>query len=191
MTTSLETTVVSVPMPVDIVTGTSLMQPHPSVTSTDPLQALAADASILGDPHGSVPTSSLINAITQTLASATPEQLQSLQQITSDLNLLQAVTTLINSHEAGQLRQTTSNDLIQRRESLSGGISSPTEVLVSFNPLSTLHTPTHQPDAHITVEEVTMTTGTNDMSQHTLSDEDIPLISSDKQPEQMAPSPET
>ena len=191
MTTSLETTVVSVPMPVDIVNGTSLMQPHPSVTPTDPLQALAADASILGDPHSSVPTSSLINAITQTLASATPEQLQSLQQITSDLNLLQAVTSLINSHEASQLRQTTPTDLIQRRESVSGGISSPTEVLVSFNPLSTLHAPNHQPDAHISVEEVTMTTGTNDISQHTLSDEDIPLITSDKQPEQMEPSPET
>ena len=51
----------------------------------------------------STPTSSLINAITQTLASATPEQLQSLQQITSDLNLLQAVTSLINSQETNSI----------------------------------------------------------------------------------------
>ena len=98
-TCNLETTVVSVPMPLDIISGTQgLMQPHQS----DPLQALAAaDPSILGD--GTVPTSSLINAITQTLASATPEQLQSLQQITSDLNLLQAVTSLINSQETNSI----------------------------------------------------------------------------------------
>ena len=176
-TCNLETTVVSVPMPLDIISGTQgLMQPHQS----DPLQALAAaDPSILGD--GTVPTSSLINAITQTLASATPEQLQSLQQITSDLNLLQAVTSLINSQETNQLRQATPTESIQQRESLSGGISSPTDVLVSFNPLTT---PTSQTEI-ITTETVVERVATDDV---TTSGDHIPESSDDKPDMETNPS---
>lgn len=152
--TGLEPTVVSVPMTMDILAGTqSLLQTHPS--GTDPLQGLTTDANMLGDPQVGVPTSTLINAITQTLASATPEQLQSLQQITSDLNLLQAVTSLINTHENVQLRQTTPTEGLQR-ESLSDGISSPTDVLVSFN---TPAMPANQTEIVTeTVEEVATTT---------------------------------
>lgn len=142
-TTPLETTVVNVPMTMDILAVSQAVN-----NNTDPLQALTGDSDLLSD--SSVPTTTLINAITQTLASATPEQLQSLQQITSDLNLLQAVTSLINSHDT-QLRQTTPTEGLAR-ESLSGGISSPTDVLVSFNHQAT---PTNQQDIVTeTVEEV-------------------------------------
>jgi transposase-like protein len=146
----LDTTVVSVPMPLDII---SSGQGALIGTGSDPLQALANEASLIND--GGVPTASLISAITHTLASATPEQLQSLQQITSDLNLLQAVTTLINSNEAGQLRQATPTE--GHRESLSGVISSPTDVLVSFNPLTASNNQTELITAN-GIEEVAMTT---------------------------------
>ena len=135
--TNLETTVVSVPMTMDILAGAQgLMQGH-AHQSPDPLQALSSEVLV----EGGVPTASLIAAITQTLTSATPEQLQSLQQITTDLNLLQAVTSLMNTSDnggGGAIRQATPTDgLGQSRESISEGISSPTDVLVSFNPLTT------------------------------------------------------
>ena len=158
----METTVVNVSVPIDIMNATnSIVQ---STTSNDALHNF--DASMLGD--GTVPTASLINAITQTLASATPEQLQSLQQITSDFNLLQAVTSLLNSQEnSNSLKNgTEGNSRHDSNSGVSGGISSPTEVLVSFQPTtSSVTTPTNQNDLQVqlqvstelpvTIEEVT------------------------------------
>ena len=116
------------------------MLQSPPIT-VEAIQALAStmEASVLPqsltDPLGGQSAASsneLIQAITQTLASATPEQLQSLQQITSDLNLLQAVTSIVATQEGGmgQVRQTPG----ERHDSTGGGISSPTDVLVSFQP---------------------------------------------------------
>ena len=172
--TSLETTIVNVPIPVDIMGNTNIIQsPGGGLDSLQTLTSIT-DASMLTDTQGTVPTSNLINAITQTLASATPEQLQSLQQITSDLNLLQAVTSLINSQEGSTLRQVITSDSTLRRDSTGGGISSPTDVLVSFHPIETptsnIVTPTHQTDLQvqlqvssdlpITIEEVTTSSNT-------------------------------
>ena len=139
----LETAVVSVPIPADVSvmasSSTSMLQSPP--ITVEAIQALAStmEASVLPqsltDPLGGQSAASsneLIQAITQTLASATPEQLQSLQQITSDLNLLQAVTSIVATQEGGmgQVRQTPG----ERHDSTGGGISSPTDVLVSFQP---------------------------------------------------------
>ena len=139
----LETAVVSVPIPPDVSvmasSSSSMMQSTP--ITVEAIQALAStmEASVLPqsltDPLGTQSAASnneLIQAITQTLASATPEQLQSLQQITSDLNLLQAVTSIVATQEGGmgQVRQTPG----ERHDSTGGGISSPTDVLVSFQP---------------------------------------------------------
>ena len=143
--TGLETTVVSVPMPPDVsmiaTNSSGLIQP--SSAAVEALQALASsmEASVLPqqltDPlsgQGSAASTDLIQAITQTLASATPEQLHSLQQITSDLNLLQAVTSLVTAQDgSGQVRQA-AGELSQRHDSTGGAISSPTDVLVSFQP---------------------------------------------------------
>ena len=133
--TNLETTVVNVSVPVDIMSSAGMIQ---TTTTGDPLQSFSiTDAGMLAETHGSMPTSNLINAITQTLASATPEQLQSLQQITSDFSLLQAVTSLLSSQEgANSLRHVLPSEGTSRLEGNggNGGISSPTEVLVSFNP---------------------------------------------------------
>ena len=115
---NMEPTVVNVPMTMDILAGTG------GGLTGDPLQSLSSEVLI----DNNVPTASLIAAITQTLASATPEQLQSLQQITTDLNLLQAVTSIMNTNDGGVASR--------QIEGISEGISSPTDVLVSFNPLT-------------------------------------------------------
>ena len=128
---NLETTVVNVSVPIDLMNSASSI-----VQSVTGGQENILDTNILAD-GSTVPTSSLIQAITQTLASATPEQLQSLQQITSDFNLLQAVTTLLHSQE-GPLKNI---DTTATQQENSGVISSPTEVLVAFHPTTVNITP--------------------------------------------------
>ena len=157
--TNLETTVVNVSVPIDIMGTTSVMQS--TTATTDSLQNF--DPNMLGD--GTMPTAGLINAITQTLASATPEQLQSLQQITSDFNLLQAVTSLLSSQDGStSLKNVLPSEGSTRHDSsggASGGISSPTEVLVSFHPsvsttevtaASSVITPTNQNDLQVQLQ---------------------------------------
>ena len=114
--------------------------------TADPLQSLSSDVLI----DNNVPTASLIAAITQTLASATPEQLQSLQQITTDLNLLQAVTSIMSTGDGSVSSR--------QHEGLGEGISSPTDVLVSFNPLTRSVTdPTNSEPVTMVTEETTTT----------------------------------
>lgn len=167
----LETTVVNVTMPPDVSViaegGSGIMQP----SSVDAIQALATsvEASVLPqsladplNPQSTATSTDLIQAITQTLASATPEQLQSLQQITSDLNLLQAVTSLVAAQdqgggESGHVQQVV-EELPQRHDSTGGGISSPTDVLVSFQPSG--HTVEVQTTSESSIPEQSTTVST-------------------------------
>lgn len=79
-------------------------------------------------------TAENLQALTQTLASMTPETLQNLP---ADVNLLQAVSSYLSNIEAESESQKHKTDVGRRRVSSSGGISSPTEVLVApFQPSS-------------------------------------------------------
>ena len=73
-----------------------------------------------------------LQTLTQTLANMTPEALQNLP---ADVNLLQAVSSYLSTIEAEADSQKHKTGMGRRRVSSSGGISSPTEVLVApFQP---------------------------------------------------------
>ena len=79
-------------------------------------------------------TAENLQALTQTLASMTPEALQNLP---ADVNLLQAVSSYLSNIEAETESHKHKTGMGRRRVSSSGGISSPTEVLVPpFQPSS-------------------------------------------------------
>ena len=178
----LETAVVSVPIPSDVSVMASSSNSGLMPSSVEAIQALATgmDTSVLSqsltDPLSGQSSSSnndLIQAITQTLANATPEQLQSLQHITSDLNLLQAVTSMVVTQEGGAVRQVP-GELTQRHDSV-GGISSPTDVLVSFQPSD------HTEEVQTTPENSTLEVATQ--SADTEQPQAVDLASSSADPD--------
>ena len=121
-------------------------------SAPEPTDSLSASEALFSIGGGGGVSSETVQILTQTLASMSPETIQNLPH---DFNLLQAVSSLLNSSEAaasvsamaggggvGAVRETTHSgggggkrqkqSFTQRLGSTSEGISSPTEVLVQF-----------------------------------------------------------